>query len=325
VAEPDDRVDDDAGDDHEEIDAEHRRHGATLPLLADGLGDRAQRFEAFRELDLGGLRLRLRLRVRLRVAVTSREEGLAQPRKGSLALSQVGSMALETLRGLALALGLARELALSRLQLLFLCRGRALPRLELGELRLARGDRLLASVQLGGAFVEPHLRLGGVGARGVQLGSLTVELCLACPEVGLEPIELDCPRLHGYGALVQLRLPALDPHFTARELRLLPLLLSLQEVSFGEATAQRVEMMLTLPACLELAGDPMRPCFEVFLALRQLALALRHALCGFAELALGLRQVVERDGAGVPGALNGVRVERLRGRRGRVSTRSPSH
>jgi hypothetical protein len=250
---------------------------------------------------------------------------LAEPRKCALALREIGSVALETLRGLALALGLSRELALARLKLLFLCRGSTLPRLELGQLSLAPGDRLLASVQLGGTLVEPHLRLGGVGVCGIELGSLTVELCLACPEVGLEPIELDCPRLHRCGAFVELRLTALDPGFAAGEVRLLPLLLSLQEVSLGEAAAQRVEMMLTLSPRLEFAGDAMHPRFEPFLALRQLPLALRHSLRGFAELALGLRQVVERDGSRAPRALDGLRVGHLGGCGGRVSTRSPSH
>jgi hypothetical protein len=186
MREADDRVDHDSGDDHDEVHAEHDRHGRTLSVLPDALGRRAQRLEPFGERDVSLLRMRLGLRL----AVAPREERLAEAGKRALSLGEVGRMPVETFGRLRLALGFAPQLALPGLELLLFRRNRALAGLELGERRFAVGQLLFAPIELGRSLVETDLRLRDPCAGRVDLRGLSVELGLPCPKVRFSAIEL---------------------------------------------------------------------------------------------------------------------------------------
>ena len=101
--------------------------------------------------------------------------------------------------------------------------------------------------------------------------------------------------------------------------------LSLQQLSLGEAGAQRVESILAPPARFELAGDAPNARLELVLALGEPALALGQLARCLGQLALGLREVVERQLTGAPSPLECLPIHLHRILRGLGAARLPSH
>jgi hypothetical protein len=83
--------------------------------------------------------------------------------------------------------------------------------------------------------------------------------------------------------------------------------------------------VLALPARFELARDPAYPHLEALLPLGELPLPLGHPLGGLAQLALCFGQIVERHGAGLPGTLECLALQKGRRLLRHVVARLSSH
>jgi drug/metabolite transporter (DMT)-like permease len=178
---------------------------------------------------------------------------------------------------------------------------------------------------LGPLLVEAGTRLRDLGACGIELCRLPVELGLARPKVVLSAIDLPAPAVELGGALLEIGLAPVQPSLPAGELRFLALVLSLDELSLRKASAQRVEAMLALSARLEFASDPPHARLEPLLALGELAFALCHLAGRVTQLPLSLGEVVERERAGAPRPLECLLIQLRSGLRRSSTARLPSH
>jgi drug/metabolite transporter (DMT)-like permease len=184
---------------------------------------------------------------------------------------------------------------------------------------------VLVPVELRRARLELCCDAGGLRPGSVELRGLAVELRLAGLDVRSQALELLRARFQVGEALFEIGLAALDPRLAAGKVRLLPLLVGLQELPLGEAPAQRIEAVLAVPTSFELPRDSSHPLLELLFALRQLALALGHLASGLAELLLGVGEIVERFRASAPPLFDHPAIERFRGLWRSGGSGLPSH